>query len=92
MSHTCHAIGCNAPCKPEHLMCKKHWAMVPASRKEAVYREYRSGQCNLNPMPSPQWHDAADCAIYWVHIMELRAKLKELKRPIPTTKLATISR
>ena len=80
MSHTCHAIGCKDNCKPTFLMCKKHWDMVPKPKQERVYAEYRSGQCNLNPMPSPQWHDAADVAIYYVHIKELRKMLTDLRR------------
>jgi len=73
MSHKCHAIGCDKPCRPEYLMCGKHWGMLPKLRKESVLREYRKGQCQLDPLPSPQWHDAADAAIYWIHIAELRA-------------------
>ena len=74
MSHKCHAIGCNKPCRPEYLMCGKHWGMLPKLRKESVLREYRKGQCQLDPLPSQQWHDAADAAIYWIHIAELRAE------------------
>ena len=65
-------------------MCKEHWDMVPKSKQEAVYREYRKGQCNLKPMPSPQWFDAADAAIYAVRIIELNKITKELKSRIAT--------
>jgi len=75
--HTCHAIGCKEPCSPKHLMCMRHWNMLPAPRKRSVLREYRPGQCENNPTPSPQWHDAADAAIYWIHIAELRVQLKK---------------
>jgi hypothetical protein len=78
MTHTCHAIGCKANCHPEKLMCKKHWDMVPEHKQQRVYDEYRPGQCKLDPMPSPQWHDAADVAIYYVHIQELRSRLKSM--------------
>lgn len=82
MSHKCHAIGCGTPCKPEHLMCKDCWGIVPKSKQQRVYDEYRAGQCNLNPMPSPQWHDAADVAIYYVYIRRLQNKIKELKNEL----------
>lgn len=76
--HKCHAIGCKASCKPEHLMCARHWAMLPQPRKDSVLREYKKGQCENSPTPSPQWHDAADAAIYWIHIAELRSKLASI--------------
>ena len=85
MIHKCHAIGCDQKCKPEYLMCKKHWDMLPVGRKRSVLREYRPGQCQNNPTPSPQWHDAADAAIYWIHIAELRAKLKARPPLTPLT-------
>lgn len=72
--HKCHAIRCESNCKPEYLMCKRHWGILPKLRKDSVLREYRAGQCENNPTPTPQWHDAADAAIYWIHIAELRAK------------------
>ncbi len=74
--HKCHAIGCETPCKPEMLMCKRHWTMLPNPRKRSVLREYKAGQCNLNPIPSEQWHDAADAAIYWIKIAELRITIQ----------------
>ena len=80
MSHKCHAIGCDTSCRPEYLMCKHHWNMLPAPRKRSVLREYRHGQCQNDPTPSPQWHDAADAAIYWVHIAELKAELRQLRQ------------
>lgn len=55
--------------------------MLPVIRKRSVLREYRKGQCQNNPTPSEQWHDAADAAIYWIRIAELlkaRQAAKEL--------------
>ena len=62
MSHTCHARGCTTPVKPELLMCFKHWRMVPRLLQRAVWRAYRSGQCD-DKRPSEAWHQAADAAI-----------------------------
>lgn len=39
--HTCHALGCRAPCPPRHLMCARHWSMVPAALQREVYRTVR---------------------------------------------------
>lgn len=61
--HTCHARGCKTLCKPEMLMCLKHWRMVPRDLQRAVWATYRTGQCQLNPLPSKEWHAAADAAI-----------------------------
>jgi hypothetical protein len=61
--HTCHAKRCGKPVPPEMLMCRRHWFMVPLKLRRAVWREYRDGQCNLDPLPSKAWHAAADAAI-----------------------------
>lgn len=63
-AHTCHAEGCPAPCRPEHLMCRKHWSMVPQPLQTAVYNAYAPGQCDDGgPAPSAVWLDAARHAI-----------------------------
>jgi hypothetical protein len=54
--------------------------MLPKGRKRRVLDEYRQGQCQNNPTPSIHWHDAADAAIYWVHIKELRKMILDIKR------------
>ena len=62
MSHTCHARRCNTPCPREHLMCLRHWKMVPRKLQRAVWAHYRPGQCD-DMNPSEEWHQAADAAI-----------------------------
>lgn len=42
--HTCHAIACGKPVKPELLMCGKHWRLVPKDLQINVWRHYRPGQ------------------------------------------------
>lgn len=44
MSHLCHARGCAAPVPPTMFMCRRHWFMVPAVLRTAVWRHYRPGQ------------------------------------------------
>ncbi len=75
MSHTCHAHFCYTPCRPEHLMCARHWAMVPGSTKASVCSHYRHGQCR-DGKPSQEWFDAAHLAIAHVAKQEGRPMSK----------------
>lgn len=44
MNHRCHAKGCTVAVPPRMLMCRRHWFMVPADLRAAVWDEYgRSG-------------------------------------------------
>ena len=61
--HKCHAYGCKTKCKPEFLMCPRHWRMVSKKLQLEVYRHYVDGQCNLNPPPTKEWLIAAKNAI-----------------------------
>jgi hypothetical protein len=36
-AHTCHAIGCTAPCPPRMLMCAACWALVQPETQAEVY-------------------------------------------------------
>ena len=60
--HHCHARGCKTSCKPEMLMCLKHWRMVPKNIQRAVWSSYRPGQCD-DMRPSEMWQKAANAAI-----------------------------
>lgn len=61
-SHTCHATGCNTPCRPTLLMCPRHWRMVGATTQARVLDHYRPGQCR-DMRPSKEWFDAANTAV-----------------------------
>lgn len=69
--HNCHAKGCKRQCKPEYLMCYRHWQMVPMVVQRAVWLHYRPGQCD-DKQPSQKWHAAADWAIASVALQEGR--------------------
>lgn len=69
MAHTCHAERCTTPCKPEYLMCGRHWRMVPRQIQREVWAAYRPGQCD-DMRPSAEWFVAADRAIEAVAIKE----------------------
>lgn len=71
MTHHCHAKGCTTKCKPEFLMCPKHWRMVPGQYQRLVWAHYRVGQCD-DKQPSEKWHAAADLAIAAVALKESR--------------------
>lgn len=59
--HHCHARGCGAHVKPEYLMCRRHWFMVPMDLRGRVWATYRDGQCSS--LPSNEWQIAAERAI-----------------------------
>lgn len=62
MSHTCHIDNCNTVVPPKMLMCKSHWAQVPAVLKQAVLAHYRTGQ-EKDKSVSLEWVRAARAAI-----------------------------
>ena len=68
--HHCHAEGCTVACRPEYLMCGRHWAAVPNFIQRAVYKHYQPGQCDGDFTPSENWHRAADAAIAAVAVIE----------------------
>lgn len=47
MFHTCHAVDCEIPVKPEMLMCRRHWFTVPPKLRSRVWATYQVGQCDL---------------------------------------------
>lgn len=69
MTHTCHAMRCSARCRPQHLMCARHWRMVPPKLRRRVLTTYRPGQCD-DKRPSQDWFEAADAAIAAVALGE----------------------
>lgn len=82
MRHTCHARGCDKPVPREMLMCRKHWYMVSKATRDAVWRTYREGQCDLTPPPSKAWHKAADKAI--AEVFENENKLRQYELSVET--------
>lgn len=76
--HHCHARGCPVPCRPEHLMCGRHWMMVPPDVRRAVLLHYRVGQCD-DKEPSAEWFQAADAAIGVVAVKEGRPLTRPLR-------------
>jgi hypothetical protein len=58
--------------RPELLMCRMHWRLVPLRIQRAVWAAYRPGQCD-DKRPSAAWTRAADAAIAHVAGLEGRS-------------------
>lgn len=69
MIHTCHVPRCSTTCPPKHLMCARHWRMVPRHLQKKVWDTYVTGQ-EVRKDPTPEWHEAADAAIAAVTQLE----------------------
>lgn len=82
LEHVCHARDCKDPCPPKHLMCKRHWSMVPKALQSAVWDTYSPGQERGVGLPTRDWHDAADAAIRAVADKEAKAS-RTTKRETP---------
>ena len=74
MSHKCHAKGCNIDVDPRLLMCLRHWRLLPAPLKRAVWRHYREGQERTKD-PSAAYMEAQRAAIDAV------ARIEATRRP-----------
>ncbi len=44
-THACAVPGCREACPSSHLMCVRHWRMVPASLQRSVRRAYVRWRC-----------------------------------------------
>jgi hypothetical protein len=44
MNHNCHAHGCGKPVPPKMLFCGRHWYTLRRAMRDAVWREYTTGQ------------------------------------------------
>jgi len=61
MKHECHVPTCTTEVPPTKLMCRTHWKKVPKKLKDAVWANYKDGQCKGRP--SDKWLRAARTAI-----------------------------
>ena len=60
--HTCHALDCPIEVRPEMLMCRRHWFMIPKTLRDRVLETYRNGQCD-DMQPSAEWIAAERAAV-----------------------------
>lgn len=51
MSNRCAAPGCQETVRPSNLMCLPHWRTVPFPIKQAIYRNYTTGQTATTATP-----------------------------------------
>ena len=75
-AHHCHARGCRRECPPRHLMCHRHWRMVPERLQARVWATYRAGQ-EIDKRPSRAWLEAAETAIEAVAELEAAARRRD---------------
>lgn len=82
MKHTCHAYKCDKHVHPSHLMCVRHWNMVPADIRRRVLTHFEPNQCETK-RPSMEWLKAAREAVNFVTKAE--GNWETPIRPAPST-------
>lgn len=65
VAHFCHARGCTVEVPPRMFMCRRHWRMLPARLRSAIWRHYRPGQ-ETDKQPSARYLDVAREAVEWL--------------------------
>lgn len=68
--HCCAAKGCSRQIPLRHLMCSKHWRMVPDSLQKLIWTHYRSGQEYDHSIRSPEYADTVREAVATVAKLE----------------------
>ena len=66
--HRCHAHGCERSVPPSRFACEQHWFTLRKPLRDAIWREYRSGQ-ERDKRPSPRY-----CAVQRLAVAELAFK------------------
>ena len=59
--HHCHWPGCSEQVPPAKWGCRRHWYMLPAAIRDAIWRTYRIGQ-ERSQSPSREYVAAAHAA------------------------------
>lgn len=63
--HECHWPGCGKAVPPAAWGCLRHWRLLPASIRRAIWAEYRVGQ-EQTKTPSKDYVSAAQRAQIWI--------------------------
>ncbi len=89
--HCCQALGCLVALQRMHLMCPRHWALVPISIQVEITNSYRRQAC----INSPTYYEACAEAIEFVARHErvptmnryrsITQRFKERRRTDPCT-------
>lgn len=69
MSHHCHAALCTVQVAPKLFMCPRHWSLVPAHLKRAIWSTYRPGQ-EIDKRPSADYLEVTHRVIRTVALRE----------------------
>lgn len=64
-NHECHWPTCKKQVPPAMWGCRRHWFMLPARIRNAIWRAYRPGQ-EESLDPSPAYIAAAEAAQDWI--------------------------
>jgi hypothetical protein len=85
--HHCHVTKCETPCPPRHLMCQRHWAMVPGNLRNGVNLYFNPTQCRTQgkrDLPSSAWLKAARAALNYVSKLEGNWHAPRGLEPVPS--------
>lgn len=63
--HHCHWPGCQKQVPPAKWGCPRHWFMLPADLRQAIWQAYRPGQ-EIDQRPSPDYVDVAKRVQAWI--------------------------
>jgi hypothetical protein len=64
-NHTCHWTGCTKQVPPAMWGCKEHWFKLPKPLRDAIWKEYRTGQ-EVTMTPSARYLAVATIVQGWI--------------------------
>lgn len=64
--HTCHWPGCTKQVPPAMWGCRRHWFLLPAAIRNAIWRAYQPGQEDNLARVSEDYLAAAEAAQTWI--------------------------
>ena len=84
MAHHCNANDCLAKVDQRHLMCMKHWKLVPEELQFRVWTAYRKrGVPAMNPAGWADYYEAAADAVEYVARSEGKGTNNSFRRMAP---------
>lgn len=76
MAHLCHRPGCGKPLSPSLVACREEWFQLPASIRNAIWRNYRKGQ-EHDKTPSREYVVALHAALRWWMTADILAEVRK---------------
>ena len=96
MIHHCHALACDKPCPPRHLMCGECWRKVPREIQREVYATVGKRNKDVDATWAPWWRAQAKAIAHVAFLIDPRPEKRDaylaremaiadrLERRIPT--------